>query len=227
MAILKAYLKDARSDYEFECERGATLEQVKDSQTALSLVFDFMNDIMNAVLKFIDSNGIRNTYFLGKLPEESFANLLALEEIISENFRLELSSPFEGCDNISGDIWRGKELLNRRQNDAIIKLKFDKGAVDLPSHVHSVSDRVLIEYEGEGFFHPNFDKFERHTNVNMQTIPIKKGDIICFPRNVIHTFSTLNSTMGDFSYHLPFVELEDPVQYTMTKEIWYPKNRLT
>ena len=227
MAILEATLKDTRSDFEFESEMGITLDKVKDSRTALSLIFDFMNDIMNTVLKFIDSGGVRNTYFLGRLTDESFSNLLTLEEIINIDFRLKLSSPFEGCNNISGDIWRGKELLNRRQNDAIVKLRFDKSAVDLPSHVHSVSDRVLIEYEGEGFFHPNFDEFDRHTNANMQTVPIKKGDIICFPRNVIHTFSTLNSTMGDFSYHLPFVELEDPLQYTMTKEIWYPKNRLT
>ena len=32
--------------------------------------------------------------------------------------------------------------------------------------------------------------------------------------------------MGDFSYHLPFVEMDDPLQYTMTKEIRCPLNRL-
>lgn len=76
-------------------------------------------------------------------------------------------------------------------------------------------------------FHPGFGPFDLFESQHMQTVPIKKGDVICFPRNFIHTFSTLGSTMGDFLYHLPFVEMDDPLQYTMTREIWYPRNRVS
>lgn len=226
MAVLTANLRDASSDFEFSCTRGDSLSEVADSRAALSLTFEFMTDIISAAREFINANGGEPTYFLGRLPDESFLNLLKLEEIIEREHALKLSAPFEGCDNISGDLWRGEKLLNRSEKDAIVKLKFDKFAVDLPSHIHSASDRVLIEYEGEGFFHPNFAAFDRHKNEDMQTVPIKKGDVICFPRNFIHTFSTLDSTMGDFSYHLPFIEMDDSLQYTMTTEIWYPRSRV-
>lgn len=226
MAVLSATLQAAHSDYEFHCARGESLREVKNSRTALSLLFDFMRDVMRDGQEFVDSNGGKNTYFVGRLTGDSFPNLTQLERIINQDYALKLSSPFEGCDNISGDVWRGDELLGREDRDAIVKLKFEGRAVDLPSHIHSASDRVLIEYEGEGFFHPSLLDFESHENAQMETVPIRKGDVICFPRGLIHTFSTLTSTMGDYSYHLPFIEMDDPLQYTITREVWHPSDRL-
>lgn len=226
MAVLSASLQAAHSNYEFHCERGESLREVNDSRSALGLLFDFMRDVMRAGQEFIDSNGGKSTYFVGRLEGDSFLNLTELERIINSDYGLKLSSPFEGCDNISGDVWRGDELLGREERDAVVKLKFDSRAVDLPSHIHSASDRVLIEYEGEGFFHPSLRDFESHENAQMETVPIRQGDVICFPKGLIHTFSTLTSEMGDYSYHLPFIEMDDPLQYTMTREVWYPKKRL-
>ena len=54
MAILKAHLKDASSDYEFECTRGESLSEVRDSKQALSLVFEFMNSIMITGQEYIN-----------------------------------------------------------------------------------------------------------------------------------------------------------------------------
>lgn len=191
------------------------------SSQALASWFEFCKTIRDIL---IEKTSNRN-YSKGNLG--GFINdFMRIKEVVEEEFKLQLASPFEGCDTIWGGIWRGKELLNRSEYDAIIELKFEPDSRDLPSHVHSVSDRVLIVIDGEGFFHPNFMPYEEFDSNNNHKVPIVKGDVLFFPKNFVHTFSSESKGMHMLSYHLPFIELEDPLQYTITKNVWHPKDHL-
>jgi len=198
--------------------------KVKDSAEALSLIFDFAKMLKEEMLKIQSiSNLLQKFFFKGSIGEEGLRDLLYLLGIVREEFPLELKSPFESCDDIEGNYWKESEYLNRESEDAILHIKWHQGAIDLPSHVHRNSDRVIMLFQGEGSFYYNFDKFEDHQNLHMQKLKLQQGDILCFPKDFVHSFSSEDSDMELLSYHSPFVELDDPKQYDVTKEVYYPR----
>ncbi len=130
-----------------------------------------------------------------------------------------LKSPFEGCDAIAGGVWRGEH------QDAIAKLRFEKGALDLPMHVHEWSERWIIVAGGHGHYHIAIqDDLESFDGSNIQTFDVKVGDIVCFTRGVVHTFGTPLDNLVLLSYHSPFIDLDTPRQYTIPKVRICPRN---
>jgi hypothetical protein len=161
-------------------------------------------------------------FAMGELPPETLATIEALVERVHRDHPLALEAPFEGSDRIAGAVWDGAELLGRSERDALVKLRFDRGCDDLPSHVHASSDRFILIVDGKGWFHHSAATMETFEPAAMRTTPLRKGSIVVFRRGSIHSFSTTGEGMVMLSYHLPFVAFEDVEQYTITPRSWFP-----
>lgn len=128
----------------------------------------------------------------------------------------ELRSPFESCENIAG------ALMGTFGPDAMLKLRFAPGTVELAMHVHEHSRRMLVVTAGRGFFHVSSESLSGFTGMGVHSIPVERGDVVVFDRNVMHTFSAHHEGIELLSYHAPFIGLDDPRQYTLPKVHWYP-----
>jgi len=152
----------------------------------------------------------------------SFQNLLSRTE---KGHPIHLSSPFEGCQTIEGGLWEAQNwpVENSDSFDAIIKLAWGHNTMNLPAHIHEGSSRVVVITKGKGFFHFSTTDFEDFNGQNISMLEITEGNIICFPGDYIHTFSTNESSSLEFlSYHNPYFGLDDPRQYTLTPFEWRP-----
>ena len=128
---------------------------------------------------------------------------------LMHDYPLDLQSPFEGVAAIHGGIWKASDLCGG--NDALLKLRFDRGTVDLPLHSHDHSDRVIFVADGSGVFECVAEsEFAEPT-----AVPIGRGDMLLFTRGTVHRFETESSELVLLSYHFPFIELDDPKQYTV------------
>lgn len=133
---------------------------------------------------------------------------------------IELRYPFEGSEQVGGAVWRGDELLHADHTDALAKLHWKPGAVDLPMHAHECSDRLIIVLEGRGFFHVTDEPIDRFTGNAVRTVPARERDVFAFTRGVVHTFSTAHTGMTLLSCQLPFLPFDDPRQYTLPNVLW-------
>lgn len=133
-------------------------------------------------------------------------------------FPKELKAPFEGCDDIAGAVFPCSE--GGPKDAALIRHRFSVSAVDLPIHIHPLSDRLLIITHGNGFMHYSNDSFEGFDGSAVLK-PLRAGSVICFTRGQLHTFSAaLVSEMPMLSLHYPFVELEDERQWTLPQRAY-------
>lgn len=148
-----------------------------------------------------------------------------LRESVAEIERarpLELRSPFEGCREIAGEAWRGREHLDPARTDGLALLRFDERAIDLVAHAHLESARAVIVLEGRGVFHASEEGLEEFTGARMRCIDLEAGDLLAFSRGLVHTFSAPSSGLWLLSYHATFVEFDDARQYTPTAKRWWP-----
>lgn len=133
---------------------------------------------------------------------------------------LELVSPFEDSQLVAGAAWVGHDLLGPGTDAAMAKLRWDRGAGDLPLHVHDFSDRFIIVHCGRGFFHVTDESFDEFTGRNVRSIPARERDVFMFTRGVVHTFSTLDEPMTLLSCQLPYKAFDDPDQFRLPRVRW-------
>lgn len=132
-------------------------------------------------------------------------DLVALTEV----YPLALQSPFEEVETIAGGIWKASDICSG--NDAILRLSFRAGTVNLPLHSHNFSDRVVFVVRGSGTF-----EFVSDLESNeLTTTHVQEGTMLMFPRGTIHSFRTPDAGLELISYHSPYIELEDAKHYTV------------
>lgn len=153
----------------------------------------------------------------------------ALPETVREAERvlpLALRAPFEGCEEIAGDVWRGSQLLGRSPGDGLALLRFEARAIDLVAHAHEESERVVLVIEGHGVFHATEERLKEFTGTKMTRVDLHAGDLVAFSRGLVHTFSAPSSGLLLLSYHSDFMEFEDARQYTPATTRWWPHPEL-
>jgi mannose-6-phosphate isomerase-like protein (cupin superfamily) len=134
---------------------------------------------------------------------------------IEARFPVAVETPFEGSDFIGGGAWLGAERFSRHPEDALAKLCFVAGAVDLPMHAHEHSDRFIVVLEGEGSYHHAPGPVHEFAGEGVRSVPVRAGDVIVFTRGLVHTFSTPRRAMTLLSWHRPYLAFLDPRQYTL------------
>lgn len=167
------------------------------------LVAGLNSDIKAGVLippVCVRSSRYRHPVF-GDLRDE----LLALKE----DYPLLLESPFEEVSTIAGGIWKASQLCDGE--DALLKLCFQSGTMDLPLHSHDHSDRVVFVVEGSG----TFELLRKQGDSTVTTTEITAGDLLMFARGTVHSFRTPQDGLQLISYHSPFLDLHDTRQYTV------------
>ncbi len=147
----------------------------------------------------------------------SFSRLVAKLEA---DHPIELRFPFEGSEHVGGAVWRSDQIIDPERRDALAKLHWKPGALDLPMHTHEHSDRLIIVLEGRGYFHVTDEPIEAFTGTAVRTVPARERDVFAFTRGVVHTFSTADTGMTLLSCQLPFLPFDDPRQYTLPSKLW-------
>lgn len=157
----------------------------------------------------------------GRLGANEHSAIETLQRVESY-FPVPLESPFEGCDSIAGGVCSGKKALGLETQDALAKLRFEGGTVELPIHVHEHSDRFIVVEDGAGVYHYSPGDLESFDGSQVISVPVQRGDVILFLRNVLHTFSASVNGLGLLSYHAPEIAFDDLRQYTLPKYLWNP-----
>ncbi len=137
-----------------------------------------------------------------------FGDLRNELQALRDDYPLNLESPFEEVSTIAGGIWKASQLCEG--NDALLKLCFQPGTMDLPLHSHDHSDRVIFVVEGSGTF-----EFIPDSTGQISMIEIACGDLLMFARGTVHSFRTPMDGLQLISYHSPFIDLQDSRQYTV------------
>ncbi len=155
----------------------------------------------------------------GRLPTRScIQGRISNENLQSlrDAYPLELKSPFEQVASISGGLWQASELIDENDDDAALKLRFEAGTTDLPMHSHDYSNRVVVVIEGNGVFEVAADSPGLPSDpCQIHSIQVEPGDVLAFSRGVLHTFKAESEDLLLFSYHAPFIPLDDPRQFTI------------
>ena len=66
------------------------------------------------------------------------------------------------------------------------------------------------------FFHLTADPLNAISPDDVKHMPVRDRDALMFRRGVVHTFSTAEHELLLLSYHQPYVDLNDPGQYTVS-----------
>ena len=152
---------------------------------------------------------------LGRIASPSVAEFQSWFGLVEKRFPVEVKTPFEGSDFIGGGAWLGSDHFKQRPDDALAKLCFAAGAVDLPMHAHEQSDRFILVLEGEGRCHHAPGSVQAFTGEGVRSVPVRAGDLIVFTRGLVHTFSTPARAMTLLSWHRPYFAFLDPRQYRL------------
>lgn len=191
---------------------------------ALSRFFELSRSTLDGV--FADTRGgrLREPAFLfaghGEQPMPGdFEDIMAE---IDADYPIELRSPFEDTASISGGLWSGKALFGPQFEDGLAKLRFSAGTLDLPIHVHEHSDRFIAVLAGGGRFWWSEQSWQNFDGADIQSTPVRAGDVLVFTRNLVHTFSAPDEDLLLLSYHSPEISFDDPRQYTLPSLRWTP-----
>ncbi len=177
-------------------------------------VLGFVSLARRTLAKELATAGRQGGWCLGRLSDSSVIQELA-------DFPCDLRSPFESCDMIAGGI------IERCDDDALLKLRFAAGTVDLAVHAHEHSRRVLMAIEGSGFFHVSAETLSTFSGRRVHSVAVRPGDVLAFDRNLMHTFSAPTEALTLLSFHAPFIPLDDGRQYTMPECPWFPPSLIT
>ncbi|TWT44363.1 Cupin domain protein [Phycisphaerae bacterium RAS1] len=173
----------------------------------------------------IRSGRLRSPAFLfGSAGEHGLgATLEFLSRRIDHEYPIELRSPFEETESIAGALWSGKELLGEEREDGLAKLRFARGTLDLPVHVHEHSDRFIAVLRGAGRFWWSEQTLDQFDARQIESVSVVAGDVLVFTRNLLHTFSAPDEELVLLSYHSPEIPFDDPRQYTIPATRWAPR----
>lgn len=164
------------------------------------------------------------SFLLGEAEHHGLSPALdSLTDRIVAEYDIELRSPFEDTPSIAGGLWSGRELFGNGHDDALAKLRFSAGTLDLPLHVHEHSDRFIVVLEGSGRFWWSQEPLRRFTGVAVESVLVRPGDVLVFTRNLLHTFSAPAGDLVLLSYHSPEIPFDDPRQYTLPPLRWTPR----
>lgn len=202
---------------EFESVAGLHGIQIKAFESPMAFLFDCGRKVLREIRLEAKARGVtRPIGVRARLMDRSFASLSAGFSA----YPIELRSPFEGASSVAGAVWPGAELWNQDRGDGIAKLRFDRGACELPMHAHEYSDRFIIVFSGAGIFHFSGESLTDFTGRTVQSAPVTKGDIVCFTRGLVHTFSAPDQQLVLLSYHAPLIAFDDPRQYSLPTVRW-------
>jgi len=158
----------------------------------------------------------------GRGPGTSFKSEV---EAWERRYPVELAYPFEENERVGGAVWPNPPGAVPCCN-AVMKLRWESRANDLPMHSHEHSDRCIIVLEGRGFFHVTDEPANAFTGRHVRTVAARERDVFVFSRGVTHTFSTFDHPMVLLSCHLPFIALDDPKQYMLPAVRWTAAEQL-
>jgi mannose-6-phosphate isomerase-like protein (cupin superfamily) len=192
---------------------------------SLARFFDLSRRVIRDVLADIRGGRLVEPAFLfsGRTDSAWGSGLSELAADIGENYDLQLRTPFEDTESIAGALWSGHALFGDAYADALAKLRFSAGTLDLPLHVHEHSDRFIVVLEGEGHFWWSEEPWRRFTGAEIQQTQVRTGDVLVFTRNLLHTFSAPQRDLVLLSYHSPEIPFDDPRQYTLPSVRWTPR----
>ena len=192
---------------------------------AMSQFFDVGRAVLASVRADIRLGRLREpALMLGAAePRAVPAVVGALLRSINDEYAIELHAPFEDTESIAGALWSGRELFGPGHDDGLAKLCFSGGTLDLPLHVHEHSDRFIAVLAGEGRFWWSEEPWRAFTGRDIQSTPVRTGDVLVFTRNLLHTFSAPVEDLVLLSYHSPEIPFHDPRQYTLPALRWTPR----
>ncbi len=159
----------------------------------------------------------------GTGPGVSFGRLIS---VLEADHPITLSAPFEQSPMVTGAAWLGSRLLQPDDPRALLKLRFEFGAVDLPLHTHERSDRFIMVLEGRGYFHVCNEPLSSITEECVRTVPVRSRDVLMFTKGTVHTFSAPHEPLVLLSFHEPYIDLDDPDQYTVPSRQLLPRQLL-
>lgn len=163
-------------------------------------------------------------FLLGEAEQHGLSPILSsLMNRIDTEYVIELQSPFEDTPSIAGGLWSGRALFGADHDDALAKLRFSAGTLDLPLHVHEYSDRFIVALEGSGHFWWSQEPLNGFDGAGIRSVPVRPGDVLMFTRNLLHTFSAPDEDLLLLSYHSPEIPFNDPRQYTLPTMRWTPR----
>lgn len=204
---------------------GATAVSQSKWSAALVQFFGLARRVLNQTEAEIRAGRLRAPAFLhGEAGDHGLsATLDSLMNAIDLEYDIELQSPFEDTESISGGLWSGRELFGPTFEDGLAKLRFAAGTVDLPLHVHEHSDRFIAVLEGSGRFWWSEEHWRAFRGDDIRSTDVHAGDVLVFTRNLLHTFSAENENLLLLSYHSPEISFDDPRQYTLPGLRWTPR----
>lgn len=183
-------------------------------QGALTRLFQTCRTLMESMNADVQAGLLPETFCARSnvFDHVEFGNLGDDLRSLTDHYPLALESPFEGVATISGGIWQASDFCEANADDALLKLCFLAGTVDLPMHSHNYSDRVILVAEGTGVFESQSSAQDGQEVVSTE---LKLGDALVFARGTVHTFKVPSTNLVLLSYHSPFIPLADPRQYTV------------
>jgi mannose-6-phosphate isomerase-like protein (cupin superfamily) len=192
---------------------------------ALAEFFDVGGRVLHRLQADIRLERFRpQAFLLGEAADHGLSGALRrLLADIDHEYPIELESPFEGTDSIAGGLWSGRKLFGPSHDDALAKLRFEQGTLDLPLHVHEFSDRFIAVLEGGGVFHWSSETLESFVGTNIRSVAVRTGDVLVFTRGLLHTFSAPHDVLTLLSYHSPEIPFDDTRQYTIPPLRWTPR----
>jgi mannose-6-phosphate isomerase-like protein (cupin superfamily) len=192
---------------------------------ALARFFDSARGILRCVTAELASGRLDDRSFLAGRADEVGVDQRNIEDILA-NYPLEIVSPFEETDSIAGGLWSGRSLFGVTYEDALAKLRFSAGTLDLPLHTHDYSDRFIFVASGVGRFWWSNERLHTFSGLGIDSIPVRSGDVLIFTRGLLHTFSAPEEELLLLSFHSPEIAFTDPRQYTLPKLRWTPRMAL-
>lgn len=203
------------------------LSNVRDRQPpawsgALARFFDLARGVLRCVSADLASGRLGERSFLAGRARQVGMRRRDLEDILS-NYPLQLVSPFEETASIEGGLWSGRSLFGPTYDDALAKLRFSEGTLDLPMHTHDHSDRFIVVASGSGYFWWSDECPTSFCGRRIESRPVRPGDVLIFTRGLLHTFSSPDEELLLLSFHSPEIAFTDPRQYTLPIFRWTPR----
>ncbi len=186
-----------------------------DDCSSVQALESILNGAADCLRRLARANLPNPTAAVGRIrgtgPGVSFGRIV---DRIESEFPFQMESPFEGCETVAGAVLAG-DVLDAQRDDALLKLAFEAGSVELPMHVHEHSDRVVFVLGGRGFFHVSPQRLQDFDGQHIRHAPVRERDVLVFTRGTVHTFSSPTERLLLLSYHGPYISLADPQQYTL------------
>lgn len=189
---------------------------------ALARFFAVARRVLAEVAAEINSARLGNRSFLAGHADDLGLRFYDVEDILS-NYPLRLISPFEDTASIAGGLWSGRTLFGPAYDDALAKLRFSSGTLELPIHTHDYSDRFIAVAAGCGRFWWSQAPRDKFDGCGVESMPVRVGDVLVFTRGLLHTFSAPTDDLLLLSFHSPEIPFNDPRQFTLSKTLWTPR----